>query len=132
MEISRLTKSHGVPRWSLKSRFVSDEDIISVLTNTEFKKVTSYPCNLSHPILFFFAGGGTTPWGQIVGGNSKYLSVMSRNQDYLPMPEMGEENNPAFVGQLSKYPGVYFVRCGKSVVACTSDGWVMQYASDER
>ncbi|HUB27777.1 MAG TPA: hypothetical protein VL992_20305, partial [Tepidisphaeraceae bacterium] len=72
-----------------------------------------------------------TPWGSQIGGsNNNYLDIESRYQDFLPVP-LGEENDPAFVGQLGKYPGVFFIRCGKAIVACT-DGWIIQYAFDDR
>jgi hypothetical protein len=36
------------------------------------------------------------------------------------------------VGQLPKYPGTFFVRCGQSVVVCTADGWVVQAVFDDK
>jgi hypothetical protein len=130
-EIRRLVKSQGIPNWSLKSRFVSDADMVRMLTAQDMKKVTSYPYILS-PNVVLLRGGGVTPWGQSVGSNSNYLDIQSRNQQMLPLPILGEEKDPAFVGQLAKYPGTFLVRCGKSVVVCTADGWELQAVLDDR
>jgi hypothetical protein len=104
-----------------------------MLTSTNMKQITSYHCNLS-PNIVLFLGGGTTPWGTTFGSNTKYLEIESRQQQngLLPLPQLGEETDPAFIGQLPQYPGTYFVRCGKSAVACTSDGWIIQCLMDER
>jgi hypothetical protein len=130
-EIRRLVKSRGLPVWSLKSRFVSDEDMVTMLKSTDLKHVTSYPCILS-PQLVLLRGSGATPWGTSVNNGNKYLAIESFNQqdEIPPMGPLGEENDPAFVGTLAKYPGTFFVRCGASMVACTADGWIVQYVID--
>jgi hypothetical protein len=130
-EIGRLIKSQSIPSWSFKSRIVSDADMIRMLTAQDMKKVTSYPYAMS-PNVVLLRGGGVTPWGQSVGGYGNYLDIQSRNQEVLPLPMLGEEKDPAFVGQLPKYPGTFFVRCGKSLVVCTADGWVLQAMLDDR
>lgn len=38
----------------------------------------------------------------------------------------------ARMGELPKYPGIYFIRCGKSVAVVTADGWVLQQVTDNR
>ncbi|MGA2441696.1 MAG: hypothetical protein ABSH08_12115, partial [Tepidisphaeraceae bacterium] len=130
-EICNLIKSRGVPTWSLKNRAVSDADMRKMLTSSSMTEITSYPYCWS-PNIVLFRGGGVTPWGTSVSSNSKYLDIQSRYQENPPLPLLGEENDSAFVGQLPEYPGTYFVRCGKSVVACTADGWILQVATDDR
>jgi hypothetical protein len=129
-EIHHLLNTRGIPPWSHKSRFVSDADMIAMLTSLDLKEVTNFPDNLS-PNLVLFRGGGITPWGVNVGSNSNDLTIATRNQEFLPVSPW-EENDPAFVGRSPKYPGTFFVRCGKSVVACTADGWLVQYVWDTK
>lgn len=124
-EVQHLLSTRGIPAWSLKSHFVSDADMIAMLNSPNVKKITSYPYNVS-PNIVLFRGGGTTPWGTTIGSDSQYLDIQSRNHDDVPLREMGEEKVPAFIGHMAKYPGVYFIRCGTSVVTCTEDGWVVE------
>ncbi len=99
--------------------------MVSMLTAPDMREITSYPCVLS-PNIVLFRGGGTTPWGSVVYSNSRYLDIECRNQDFIPLGTLGDEKDPAFVAQLSKYPKTFFIRCGKSVVACTSEGRIIQ------
>jgi hypothetical protein len=128
-EITRLLQQHGVPSWSHKSSLVSDSDLIAMLTATDMKRVSNFPRCLS-PNLCLMWNGGITPWGDSYGGAG--VSIAARNQDPEVIPSFGGTSDPVFVGQRARYPGVIFVRNGKSVAACALDGWVIQVFTDNR
>jgi hypothetical protein len=121
--VRALIEIHGIPKWSLKSRFVSDADMIAMLSAKDMTKVTSYPDDLT-PDVVLMRQGSITRWGRNIGSQSDMLDVETRNQDFMTTDLLAyrEEKDPVYVGQSPKYANTYFIRSGDSVMACTSDG----------
>jgi hypothetical protein len=116
-EVRRLASVRGTPSWADFSRFPADADMIAFLSATAMTRITSLPYSIGPNIVLSSNNGA---W------------IESKNQKDLMPPGGWSGVDPVFVGHMAKYRHLTFVRCGKSVVACSDDGWVLESLTDDR
>jgi hypothetical protein len=124
--VAELLRLHGLPDWSMKNRMVSDADMAAMLTSADMKPVTTFPRELT-PDVVLMRRGTLNRWGGSMTNDSDGLCIETSKWDGY---DDGDNDGPAYIGRLDKYPGVVFVRCGSAwVAACTDDGWILSHVS---
>jgi hypothetical protein len=121
---SRRLLAHDKPAWLAKFPRIADQDMIRMQHSNDMKAIAAYPYTLSANAVVI-RGDATLPWGGSIGTGSESALVETK-YDFNELFEPLDTRQPVLVGQLSKYPGVHFIRNGTTVIACSDDGWILE------
>jgi hypothetical protein len=122
-EILRL-RAHDNPAWLAKFPRIADQDMINIQHSNDMKTITAYPYTLSANAVVI-CGSSNLPWGGSIdtGANA---AIVETKHDSNQLWGSLDATQPVLVGQLSKYPGIHFIRGGNTVIACSDDGWILE------
>jgi hypothetical protein len=150
--VAALLAERGIPEWSMKKYLPADDDLIAMLISAQMERVYSFPHDANDNIVLI-RGGTVTRWNTTFSNMSDYLAIATPQGlidigtswgQWSPSTEhshvrlsCGGDNNtgvtpnaPVFVGRMSKYPEVVFVRSGTDWVgAFYENGELLSSAS---
>jgi hypothetical protein len=122
--MAELLQSEGIPKWSMKSYLVPDNELVSMLGAKGFEKVEEFPCELNDNIVLM-RRGTLKRWGSESTSLDDSLSIVT------PETTVGTgSEDVAYVARFEKYPKLFFVRSrNKWVGAFHESGRLLSSAS---
>lgn len=134
--VAELLQSEGIPRWSMKSYFVPDDELASMLDAKTFEKVEKFPRELNENIVLM-RRGTLKRWGSEMTSYGDSLSIATPYvmmgvgsgsggavktdkggivAPGIAMVGVGAGGDAAYVARFEKYPKLFFVRSGSKWV----------------
>jgi hypothetical protein len=149
--VAELLAERGIPEWSMKKYIPADDDLVAMFDSKQMEKINVFPHNINENMILIrhgtltrwnttfsntsgflaiatpqaFTGIGTdrSEYSQGVDGNTKFVLGAGDNSDR-------PQNEPVFVGRLSKYPRVIFVRSGTDWVGAFHESGELLSSAD--